>query len=234
MDCGAVGSLAFKTPFALFAASVAAAAALPSLELFGGRPRPRGGVFPPGVLTRRKNPGLSLSLPGDEIDANFELFFARPESDRSLDSKYFAGRLRPSFAMAAALPMALTFLEDVVDFLFPAPDPARFAIASFVVPGGLPRPRFIGLASSSPDGREFSLSGVFLFDAFPPSRFAPGVAAAGASFGAFDVVFRSRVSGSFVNALVDFFRARTNNQTRAKTVSRSVLKKEFSQLSRGT
>jgi len=228
VDCGAVGSLAFKTPFALFAASVAAAAALPSLELFGGRPRPRGGVFPPGVLTRRKNPGLSLSLPGEEIDANFELFFARPESDRSLDSKYFAGRFRPSLAMAAALPMALTFLEDVVDFLFPAPDPARFAIASFVVPGGLPRPRFIGLASSSPDGREFSFCGVFPFDVFPSSRFALGEAA-GATFGAFDVVFRSRVSGSFVNALVDFFRARKRARTSSVTHS-----KKFSQLSQGT
>jgi hypothetical protein len=130
--------------------------------------------------------------------------------------------------MAAALPMALTFLEDVVDFLFPAPDPARFAIASFVVPGGLPRPRFIGLASSSPDGREFSFCGVFPFDVFPSSRFALGEAA-GATFGAFDVVFRSRVSGSFVNALVDFFRARKRARTSSVTHS-----KKFSQLSQGT
>jgi hypothetical protein len=93
------------------------------------------------------------------------------------------------------LAIALTFLETPA--FAPAsgfPPPVLFAIAAFVVPGGLPRPRF---AVAPPTAVSFSAATDFVGVRF--------VTDAGAFF-AFSTVrgLRSRASGSFVNAFVDF------------------------------
>ena len=138
-------------------------------------------------------------------EANFDTLL-RPASDLSCDSKYFAGRFKPSLAIAAALAIALTFLETpaLPALSFSA---FRFAITAAVVPAGLPRPlfgaSFSGVLVDLPFPRfSSSFSGVVVARtgvrpvAARSVVFAPSVD----SFR----VFRSRASGSFVNAFVDF------------------------------
>jgi hypothetical protein len=103
--------------------------------------------------------------------------------------------------MAAALAMALTFLETPAAFpaFFPPSSPVLFAIAAFVVPTGRPRPRFAaGAVSPSfpvafPPRAGVVFVGVFFVGVFFPAS----------SPDDFSRRFRA-FSGSFVNAFVDF------------------------------
>jgi len=107
--------------------------------------------------------------------------------------------------MAAALAMALTFLDTPAGF-FPSPFSALFAIAAFVVPGGLPRPLFTAGAASS-----FSFTGVFAPRAGVVVASLPRLGVVGFFAPPVDFLL-SRASGSFVNALVDFCVAERNKR----------------------